>query len=111
MIVAGISEPDGAYEFDLFGQPQVTNEVKPEKLLHLKATLMQVDRLSELRSQSLPEWFLRYALGTRIDREPNALRCWVDVLLRYRAEWLDLVADGRSRGWHWAGWLPASSAA
>lgn len=111
MIGAGIGEPDGAYECDLFGEPHMTNAVSLAKLLPLKATLMLVERLGELRSQSLPEWFLRYALGTRVEENSAALRDWIDVLLRYRAEWLDLIAFGQSKGWEWASWLPASSAA
>lgn len=111
MIGAGIVESDGAYECDLFGESHITNAVSAEKLSPLKATLMQVERLGELRRQPLPEWFLRYALGTRVAENPAALRGWVDVLLRYRAEWLDLVAFGQSKGWKWARWLPASCAA
>lgn len=111
MIGAGIVESDGAYECDLFGESHITNAVSAEKLLPLKATLMQVERLGKLREQSLPEWFLRYALGTRVAENPASLRGWVDVLLRYRAEWLDLVAFGQSKGWAWARWLPASCAA
>ena len=111
MIVAGISEPDGAYEYDLFGSSQTVNAIEPTKLANLKATLMQVERLGELRRESLPEWFLRYALGTRAEEDRDALRSWVDVLLRYRAEWLDLIAMGQSKGWDWAKLLPASAAA
>lgn len=111
MIVAGMDEPDGAYDYDLFGEPHTTNSIEPTKLGYLRATVMQVERLGDLHGESLPEWFLRYALGTRVAENPAALRGWVDVLLRYRAEWLDLIALGQSKGWEWAGWLPASSAA
>jgi hypothetical protein len=104
-------EPDSVYEYDLFGESHITNAVSPAKLLPLKATLMQVERLGELRGQSLPEWFLRYALGTHVAESPAALRSWVDVLLRYRAEWLELVAFGQSKGWKWARWLPVNCAA
>ena len=111
MMVAGVSEPDGAYEYDLFGSSQTVNAIEPAKLENLKATLMQVERLGELCAQPLPEWFLAYAIGTGVAEDPAALRDWVDVLLRYRAEWRDLIAQGQSKGWDWAGWLPASSAA
>jgi len=111
MIVAGVDESDGAYEYDLFGSSQTVNAVEPAKLENLKATLMQVERLGELRGEPLPEWFLQYALGTRVVKDRDALRSWVDVLLRYRAEWVALIALGESRGWNWAKWLPASAAA
>jgi len=111
MIGAGISELDSPYECDLFGAPSITNDIPPVKLTDLKATMLQIDRLADLRSASLPEWFLRYALGTGIEEGKDALKPWVDVLLRYRAEWLNLAANGQLRGWRWAGWLPASSAA
>lgn len=102
MIVADIKEPDGAYEYDLFGAPRTTNGIEPAKLEYLKATLMHVDDLGELRDGYLPEWFLRYALGTGVAKERAGLMGWMDVLRRYRDEWLDLVSHGRSRGWHWA---------
>ncbi len=111
MITAGIVEPVGAYEYDLFGPPEVTNAIPLEKLNYLKATLKQVDRLGELGHRHLPEWFLSYSLGTRVEDSAAALEPWVQVLLRYRKEWLDLVALGQSRGWNWARWLPVSSAA
>ncbi len=111
MIVAGMDEPGGAYEYDLFGAPHTTNAIEPTKLENLKATLMQVDRLADLRGESLPEWFLRYALHTGVAESRAGLTSWVEVLLRYRAEWLDLIALGQLKGWEWAGWLPASSAA
>jgi hypothetical protein len=111
MILAGMDEPDGAYEYDLFGAPHTTNAIEPSKLENLKATVMHVDSLGDLRGVSLPEWFLRYALGTGVAENPAALRGWVEVLLRYRAEWLELIAIGQSKGWKWAGWLRASSAA
>ena len=111
MIVAGVDESDGAYEYDLFGSSQTVNAIEPAKLENLKATLMQVERLGELRGEPLPEWFLQYALGTRVVEDRDALRGWVDVLLRYRAEWLDVIALGQSKGWKWASLLPTSAAA
>ena len=111
MIVAGVSEPDGAYQYDLFGSSQTVNAIEPAKLENLKVTLMLVERLDELRGESLPEWCLQYALGTRVVEDRDALRSWVDVLLRYRAEWLDLIAMGQSKGWKWANLLPISAAA
>jgi hypothetical protein len=30
---------------------------------------------------------------------------FVDLLRRYRREWLDLAAHGQSRQWLWADWL------
>ncbi len=111
MMVAGIGEPDGAYEYDLFGTPQTTNAIEPTKLRNLKATLMLVARLGELRGPPLRDWFLRHAIGTRVAEDRAALGGWIDVLLRYRAEWLGLVALGQSKDWEWASWLPASSAA
>lgn len=111
MICATINEPLGAYESDLFGEPNIANAVSPAKLLPLKAVLTQVERLGELRGQSYPEWFLRYALGIRVAENRAVLKGWTDVLLRYRAEWLDLVARGQSKGWKWAGWVPVGSAA
>jgi len=111
LILAGIREPGGRYEYDLFGPSEITNSIDPAKLTGIKATLMQVDRLADLRRRPLPDWFLQYALGTGVENSVAALEGWLDVLLRYRSEWLDLVESGQSKGWKWAGWLPVSSAA
>jgi hypothetical protein len=111
MMTAGIIEPPETYEHDLFGTPQVTNAIESDKLDYLNATLMQVDRLGELEHRPLPDWFLGYALGTGVEGSAAALEPWVQVLLRYRKEWLDLVALGQSRGWNWARWLPVTFAA
>lgn len=111
MIGAGISEPNGTYAHDLFGPPETTNSIDPGKLAWLKVTLMQVERFGELRNETPPEWFLRYALGTGFEADNASWTDWIDVLLRYRAEWLDLVSDCQSKGLHWASWLPAGAAA
>lgn len=111
LIVAGIQEPEELYDCDLFGPPEITSSIDPAKLMGIKATLMHVDRLADLRRRPLPNWFLQYALGTGVENSVAALDSWVDVLLRFRSEWLKLVESGQSKGWNWASWLPVSSAA
>lgn len=111
MILAGIAESYGTYECDLFGEGHIVNAVGLDRLTSLKATLMQVERLGELTRESLPEWFLRFALGTNVEPSVDGLKTWVEVLLRYRAEWFRLLAIGESKKWKWARWLPVSSAA
>ena len=93
------------------GASGTTNAIDPGKLKYLKATVMQVELLGDIRAQSLPEWFLRHALGTHVEENRTALRGWRDVLLRYRDEGLELISFGRLRGWDWAHWLSPCVAA
>jgi 7-cyano-7-deazaguanine synthase in queuosine biosynthesis len=111
MILGGVAEPDGVYAYDLFGAPDVTNSIEPKKFEYLWAMLKQVDYLAELERRPLPEWFTGFALRTGVEGSTGALQPWVDVLLRYRREWLDLVEFGKSKGWNWARLLPVSCAA
>jgi len=109
MIEAGISEPMGTYEIDLFGG--AVSDFGSTRLDYLKAMLLQVDRLAELSRRDMPEWFLRYALGTGVCESVAELPAWIGVLTRYREEWLRITAAGKSKGWNWATWLPSPCAA
>ncbi len=111
MLSGGINEPNGTYQYDLFGQRQLVNAVPNDKLDALKANLLQIEDLRELEDGGTPDWFLQYALGTGVEEHAESLEPWADLWRRYRNEWLELISFGRSRGWRWAHWLSPCVAA
>lgn len=112
MITTGIDEPTDAYKYDLFGPAGVVNRIEDRRLSYLKAFLMQVEKLSELDSlAAVPRFFKRHLVGTGVVAHGEPLTPHVALYRRYRKEWLELVARGRSEGWSWADMLsPAESA-
>lgn len=111
IITAGIQEPDGKYQWDLFGPHDRANAVPPAKLTYLRATLIHLDRLAAICHDPLPEWFRQYMLGTRAEEDEARLHRWVGVLLRYRTEWSNLIVQGQVAGWNWARWFAHDAAA
>jgi hypothetical protein len=114
LITAGISEPPGLYEVDLFGTPSTVNTISEKYLVYLKATLMQIATLYDLPStwdpslsSSLPRHLLLSMQGESTDAIPG----WISALVRYRTEWEKILREGQRRGWAWAEWLPVSAAA
>jgi hypothetical protein len=106
MITAGISEPAIGYQYDLFGTRQVVDQIPIGELHYLKATLMQISDLNELAlHEPLPDRIRRHLLGTRIVQKGESAAPWISPLLRYRDEWLSLIADAQSVGLRWSGWL------
>ncbi|MBI3411337.1 MAG: 7-cyano-7-deazaguanine synthase [Planctomycetes bacterium] len=103
MFVGGINEPSGTYKFDLFGPQQVVNQIPDRVLKYLKAFLMQVVYLADLEPQSdLPRRFRRHLLGSGIIGHGQSPGPVIEVLRRYRQEWLNIAAEGIDRGWDWA---------
>lgn len=112
MIEAGIDEDRHAYEYDLFGPPDAVNAVANEKLDFIKAHLMQLVQLGELRDDGRkPDILWRHAVWTHFLTGQEPILPWVDLLRRYRVEWLRLVGRGQQIGWRWAAWFSASGAA
>ena len=67
MVVGGIDEPEGSYSFDVFDTADAANAVPVEKLMFLKAFLMQVAKWDDIeKTGRLPEPVCRYPL-----RDPN----------------------------------------
>jgi len=105
LFVAGIIEPAGTYKHDLFST--TTPEITDDEWAYVKATLMQIELLGHLiADQPLPPLVARHLYGSGIleaGARPDAI---VDLLQRYRQEWLGLLRHGRSQGWAWCQWLP-----
>ena len=96
MIVGGIDEPQGSYSFDLFGTAEAANVVPQEKLKYLKAFLMQVARWDDIeKTGRLPESVSRHLLETHILKVGESPEAIIDLLVRHRDEWKQIVAKGR----------------
>ena len=106
LLLAGIDEPADRYRYDLFGNTGALDAVPASKLNFLKATIWQLNLLGELRpGEPLPDLLRLQLYGTRILEMGASAQEWVDVLVRYREEWLDLIAAARARGLSWGNWL------
>ena len=103
MIVGGIDEPQGSYSFDLFDDTEAASGIPSEKLMYLKAFLMQVASWDQVeKTGQLPDSVYRYLLETQIlscGESPGAI---IDLLVRNRDEWKAMVAERRRLGFRWA---------
>ena len=102
LAVAGIREPQGEYEFDIFsrGRSQIPPITKQEDL---KAVLNQVLDFgaigpSLLLTPRLKQWLL----GTGIIAREQDAKPWLAVLWRYHCEWLRLAQAHRGAAVSWA---------
>jgi len=103
MLVGGIEEPEGSYSFDLFGTAEAANVVPQEKLKYLKAFLMQVAKWDDIEKIGrLPEPVSRHLLETHIHKVGDSPEAIIDLLVRHRDEWKQIVAKGRRVGYRWA---------
>jgi 7-cyano-7-deazaguanine synthase in queuosine biosynthesis len=96
------------YLLDVFDP---ATHVPRERLDYVAATLMQIIDLVDLSDDAArPAGLSRYldGSGLRACGEPTA---WIDVLRRYRDEWLRLIHQQHSAGQRWAGLLPECFAA
>ena len=106
MMVAGIREPRGTYKYNPFGPSRQVNRIPEKRLRFLKAFLMQVAHLSVLDTQGdLPRSLRRHLFGSKIVSHGESPHPIIELLRQYRHEWLDIIADGKERGWHWASLL------
>jgi hypothetical protein len=106
IIFGGIAELQASYSFDLFNTAEVANAVPPEKLMYLRAFLMQVATWDDIeKTGQLPEPVFRYLHETQVlkpGESPNAIS---DLLVRNRNEWQRIVAERRDLGFQWASLL------
>ena len=102
MFVADINEAEGTYKYDLFGPSASVNRVASRSLRYLKACLMQVVQLAEIEGKAdLPRRFRRHIYGTGIIRPGESATPFIELLLRYRHEWLAIAEYAKSHGWSW----------
>jgi 7-cyano-7-deazaguanine synthase in queuosine biosynthesis len=106
MLIGGVREPRGTYKFDLFGPSRLVNRIPDQRLKHLKAFLMQVVHLAALDSQDeLPRRLRRHLLGSGVIGQGDSPLPQIELLRRYRQEWLTIAAEGKERGWSWVNLL------
>jgi 7-cyano-7-deazaguanine synthase in queuosine biosynthesis len=102
MMVGGIREPRGMYKFDLFGPSRLVNRIPEKRLVYLKAFLMQVVQLAALDSPGeLPRRLRRHLFGSGVLAHGESPQAVVELLRRYRQEWLAVAAEGQEREWSW----------
>ena len=101
---AGLTIDAGPYLDDIFDP---TIPVPREKLDYLAATLMQVIDLEHLTDDgSQPEVLRRHLEATGLLRFGESPGQRVEVLRRYRDEWLRVIHEQHASGQRWAGLLP-----
>ena len=106
MILAGIQGPAQSYLYDLFGDQPALDAVPSDKLHFLQAPIWQLALLGQLRlAAPLPDFVRRQLYGTGVVQDGESAEKWIGVLIRYREEWLKLMALARSRGLSWGNWL------
>jgi hypothetical protein len=112
MAVAGIEEP-GVYKYDLLGPVEAADAIPEDRLIYLKAILLQVANLGPLDPGSrVPDRVRRHLLATNVASREECMAPFLGLLSRYRYEWLDIVAQGMEEpGWAWTNLLAPVGAA
>jgi 7-cyano-7-deazaguanine synthase in queuosine biosynthesis len=103
LMVAGIREPQDTYKYDLFGQGYESKGIDESHLTYLKAFLLQVANLGPLEpGVHVPPRVQRHLLGTNVVSPGESITPFLDLLSRYRDEWLGLAAHGMvDHEWAW----------
>ncbi len=103
MRFAGIQEPEDAYKYDFLGPVPQVNRLSEKRLVYLRASLMQIAQLRDIEnSDRLPPAFERHVVGTGIVPRGQSQKGVLDLLVRYRDEWIEIVSAARRKGLTWA---------
>ena len=104
LALAGITEPQDAYQVDIFSLNDVASQ--PVKaLLPLKATLLQVGHFLYENAGEMPERVSHYLSASGVLSGSTSAAQWWEVLARYRDEWRRLVGRNELRDLAWTRWL------
>lgn len=102
MLIAGIDDAADAYRFDLFTGCRELKEATARHLRFLKAYLMQVRELQDVRpGKPLPDRVLQHLVGTNIIKQSDATSPSIELLSRYRDQWMQVVREAESNGYSW----------
>jgi hypothetical protein len=105
MQVAGIVEPDHSYKYDIFDLSQ-SESIPADQFKYVKAFLMQVAQLDGVETgETLPRAFERHVLSTNILQRGQSQKGVIELLARYRDEWVAIASNARRNGNAWAKWL------
>jgi 7-cyano-7-deazaguanine synthase in queuosine biosynthesis len=108
MAVARIDEPEGMYKYDFLGSPQAANRIPAKRLRFLKAFLMQVAWLKDIDTRKqVPTAFARHLISTEVMGRGESHEDAIELLARYRDEWMAIALEGRENGYNWAKLLVA----
>ena len=108
MAVAEVAEPDDTYKYDFMGSPDQVSRIPSKRLLHLKAFLMQVASLKDVRAgMPLPRPVSRHLVSTEVLADGHPREAIAVLLSRYRDEWMDIASNGNRKGLPWARLLAA----
>jgi 7-cyano-7-deazaguanine synthase in queuosine biosynthesis len=111
LIAAGIDEPTGTYKYDLFSLDSA-DVIPASKLEYLRAFLMQIEKLSGIRSGSdLPPFLRRHLLGTHVVSPQEPVFWCVELYRRYVNEWFRVIETAQARGLAWAAMIRRGAAA
>jgi 7-cyano-7-deazaguanine synthase in queuosine biosynthesis len=103
MASAGVSEPEDMYEYDFLGSSQAENRIPAKRLNFLKAFLMQVAWLKDMDAQKqLPPAFARHLISTEVLGLEQSQEDEIELLARYRDEWIAIASEQRRKGHKWA---------
>jgi hypothetical protein len=103
MAVAGIAEPEGMYKYDFLSSPGMASQIPAKRLLPLKAFLMQVASLKDVRARTpLPRPVLRHLLSTEVLGNGHPLEAVIALLACYRDEWMAIASDRHRNEFSWA---------
>jgi 7-cyano-7-deazaguanine synthase in queuosine biosynthesis len=99
---AGIDEDGNLYGYDFLGQPDLINHLPDNRLRFLSAFLLQVAHLRNIENEErLPSMFERHVVPGIVPKGESQ-KGVIELLGRYRDEWLEIVAEARERGHAWA---------
>lgn len=87
---AGVREPDGFYQVDVFG-----GQLSERESRSIMAFRQQAARLAELDSPEVPAFFRRHLFSTRIVHSEKEVAPIVNLFRRYRREWTALERNAR----------------
>ncbi len=93
LATAGIPEEADRYQYDLFSPNFRLGDLPSDRLAYLKATVMQIAALRDLEGGQPTPLLLRHVRVTRIVEPGESIGPWIDVMARYRREWLKLIAE------------------
>ena len=103
LATAGIVEPDDTYKYDFIDSARGANKIPPKRLEFLKAFLKQVAWLKDIETRGkLPAAFVRNLISTEILGRDESQDDVVQLLTRYRDEWMEVASKNANEGHHWA---------
>jgi hypothetical protein len=104
---SGIPEPENAYKHGFWGPAERINHLPEKSLAYLKAFLMQVAQLRDIENTDrLPSTFERHVVP-HIVPKGQSQKGVIQLLARYRDEWMNIASEGKARGLDWARLLAA----